>query len=75
MAQEDSERGDDEDIEKADPSGEQVVVATMTPSGPQEVASLPSHVNESTAMRNSGAAHVGLYGGSGPSAPHQTGIV
>ena len=34
----------------------------MTPSGPKEVMSLPTHINEATAARNSGARPAGLFG-------------
>ena len=37
-------------------------------------ASLPSHVNEATAMRSTGARHAPLFGGSSPSAPVQQAI-
>ena len=43
----------------------------MTPSGPRIVGELPSHVNESTVMRNQGMSHGPLYGGAGASVPHQ----
>ena len=58
----------------SDPAGEQVVVGTMTPNGPQIVGELPTHVNEATAMRNEGASHGPLYGGAGQSVPHQQSI-
>ena len=33
------------------------------------VGAAPSHMNESTVMRNGGMSHVPLYGNTGPNAP------
>jgi len=37
----------------------------MGPEGPVEIAALPSHINEATAARNSGARPANLYGAPG----------
>ena len=46
---------------------------TIGPGGAAGPA-LPSHVNEATAMRESGSRHAPLFGGSSPSAPVQQAI-
>ena len=39
-----------------------MVIARDGPSGPEPVAALPSHINEATAMRNSGTKSSPLFG-------------
>ena len=58
-----------EGIEKQT-GGEQVYA--MTPGGGSRA--LPGNVNEATAMRETGARHAPLFGGSSPSAPTQRAI-
>jgi hypothetical protein len=52
-------------MEKAG-TGEQVV---MVDGADNIVGAAPSHMNESTVMRNAGARHAPLFGNTGPNAP------